>query len=208
MINTTGYVEPQTNFLPFDVVVVFGASFREKDGETILGILGKLRMMAAAELMKQGTCLNLILTGGHTKGIEKPSEAEVMLNFLEKKYGRAFSSDNIYLEDKAKDTSTNIDNVIKFLKMKKWKRVGLLSNKFHLKRIELLASAFRLDAQILSAEKILLQLGDGQLSKEIRDYYQLPKIMPIYALELIYTSLLIIDKKGKIGKFLSRLIRN
>lgn len=191
----------------FDAVVVLGSSFVKKDGQYNLGFAGRLRIMAAAELLKQKKCSNLVLSGGKTKGERELSEAKVMLNFLEEKYRGKIDSKKVFLEEEAKDTSANINNSIKLCTDMGWKKIAFLSNEFHCKRVNLLIMGYGLKVQFISAEAILRQFGDKHLIKQIENYYKSPDVMLIKALEVLFCWSLFFDKKGRIGNFTAQVFR-
>lgn len=191
----------------FDAVIVLGSSFVKKDGRYNLGFAGKLRIMAAAELLKRGKCSNFVLSGGKTKGKSKPSEAKVSLDFLKKECRGKIDLKKVFLEEEAKDTSTNIKNSIKLCKEMGWKKIAFLSNEFHRKRVNLLIKGYGLNAQFISAESILRQFGDKHLIEKIKNYYESPDVKLIKALEALFCLLLFFDKKGKVGNFASQIFR-
>ncbi|MFZ5366194.1 MAG: YdcF family protein [Patescibacteria group bacterium] len=191
----------------FDVVIVLGSSFVNKDGQYNLGFLGKVRALAASELLKRKISLNLVLTGGKTKGKHEPSEAAVMFRFLKKENLGKSNLKNVFLEKKAKETSDNIKNSIKLCEKNRWNKVAFLSNEFHRRRVEWLIKSYRLRAQFVSAEAILRQFGDKDLIKKIEDYDRLLKVKLIKALEVFFCLLLFFDKRGEIGKFTARIFR-
>lgn len=152
----------------------------QKTGWFALKAMGRQNALAAGHALYKGITKQVIFTGGRTMApwvrenlnrerLEAwPSEAALMKQIVithygdmfEKKYGTLID-DVVKVEEAARNTLENFSFVINkypFL-IEKDIRVGYLSAKHHLRRIQLLAKVFSLDCeednQLLAAHELL-----------------------------------------------------
>jgi vancomycin permeability regulator SanA len=143
----------------------------------------------------------ILFCGGKTK--EKDTEAEIMKKVLINSFPKV-RINQIYLEDKSTDTTSNIENAKKLITEKGLQKIAILTCNYHLERAIKLASPLGIKAEKLSAENLL----DKKYQKELEEYYQTSDMQNIIKLEKILNKLSLIDKKGVITKFVSKIIYN
>lgn len=118
--------------------------------------IGKLRASAGFHLYRQGLVKKVIFTGGENLGANHPSVARMMAEYANIKY--KLPKEVISLDEKAMDTVAAIEKLIVLKRVYHWKKIGILSSDFHLKRIKLAAKLLKLPIVLFSAEKILLKI--------------------------------------------------
>lgn len=171
--NETIYKNDLEVNIHFDAIIVHGAGIKQrKNGSFHPGFFGKMRTIAGAEAYRIGLADNLIFTGGKTMGKDNPSEAESMnyltTNFYKKDPKTTTSSNEpskfssiptnvIYLEEESKDTSDNLLKIIKLCQEKGWRKIGYITNEFHIPRTMQLAKNLGLELVPISAENILIK---------------------------------------------------
>lgn len=119
----------------FDVAVILGAGTRpdSEGGMTKLSVDSKLRTISAGILATQGKVGELILTGGKTAGPDNPSEAELMKQYLLKKFPN-LDSFPVIIEDSSFDTVENAKLVTEMLGENYQGSVLLITNDYHMLR--------------------------------------------------------------------------
>jgi uncharacterized SAM-binding protein YcdF (DUF218 family) len=139
--------------LSFLGVVVWGARdlAREADAIVVLGAAQyagrpspvlKARLDHAVDLWKRGIASKLILTGGRGTG-DTTSEAEVGKRYVIK----AGVADNaILLENQGRTTSASIAATAKIMKTQNLDRAVLVSDPFHMLRLQILAKQFGVES--------------------------------------------------------------
>jgi uncharacterized SAM-binding protein YcdF (DUF218 family) len=139
--------------LSFLGVVVWGARdlAREADAIVVLGAAQyagrpspvlKARLDHAVDLWKRGIASKLILTGGRGTG-DTTSEAEVGKRYVIK----AGVADNaILLENQGRTTSASIAATAKIMKTQNLERAVLVSDPFHMLRLQILAKQFGVES--------------------------------------------------------------
>jgi hypothetical protein len=108
-------------------------SFASSDNFGMLG--GKARVIAAAEVGKYFSHTKIVATS-HSLNPERskePTLAQVMANELEH-YG--IPENQIVLEEKSTSTLTTIVEMIKLAKENNWVHLGIISNDYHLPRVQ------------------------------------------------------------------------
>ena len=121
----------------YDVAVIFGGSLGP---QKILQDFVKKRGEKGIELHKQGEISNLIMSGASSFFVKKnlkTHEAEAMSEYA---VSRGIKKENIFLEEKSRDTIGNIYFSGKIIKKNKWKRIVCVTSCFHFKRAEYLFS--------------------------------------------------------------------
>lgn len=121
----------------FDALVVLGKNIgigwtREKIRKTphFLSDRSELSVFAAGFLYKTGNFNKIIFSGGKTAGVDFPSEARAMKDFLLKEFPE-ISEDKIILEENSFDTIENATEVKKILNESEINQaMGLTTNEF------------------------------------------------------------------------------
>ncbi len=108
-------------------------SFATSDSFGMLG--GKARVVAAAEVGKYLPNVKIVTTSRSMdpERSEEPTHAQVMAIEL-KHYG--IPQDQIMLEEESTTTLTEIVEMIKLSRRNDWKHVGIISNAYHLPRVQ------------------------------------------------------------------------
>lgn len=121
-----------------DCIIVLGCSVYGTTPSPFL----KYRLDHAIELFKDGYSRTIIVSGGRGRG-EDISEAQAMKKYLE---GKGIDSANIKEEDKSVTTMENIKNSREIMKNNELKTALIVTNKYHLKRAELIANHYKVMA--------------------------------------------------------------
>ncbi len=147
----------------FEAVILGSGIIRNKNGYEPCPN-GKLRARAGAYLFLQGKASRLIFTGGKVLGVKHPSVASVMIEYIKRKFD--IPEKAVSLEEDAMDTVHEIERIGE---LKKGTRDFLvISNKFHLPRIRLIAKRLKISLEILACEDILLQIPNEK--KEAKEF--------------------------------------
>ncbi|SHE42278.1 YdcF family protein [Clostridium fallax] len=120
-----------------DAIIILGCRV---NGETPSKFLVD-RTMEGVKLYKEGYAPYIIVSGGQGDK-ENISEAECMKRILVKE---DIPEDKIILEDNSKNTNENIKNSSKIMKNEGFKSAILVSNRFHLGRVKMLANRYKID---------------------------------------------------------------
>lgn len=156
----------------YQFLIVFGFGYRPRtraqveadpDGKHDRGwhltVGTKARILAAGELWRSGQIHKVILSEGTAKGAEK-SGGEYMARYLKAKYPE-IPDEDILREDQASNTIENFAgalNQIDNFALSSGHPVGkiaLLSNRFHIVRIQKIAERFNVEADPFTAEAVL-----------------------------------------------------
>jgi uncharacterized SAM-binding protein YcdF (DUF218 family) len=153
---------PETQQPLFDVVVVLGGNIRKtKSGRWVTtsytegkekAIGAHARMIAAAQLYKEGKAKKFIVSTGQSVLIEgeseidksSPTEAEIMKKEMVR---LGIPDEDIILEDKSDSTLANTKESAKIIRAMDFKRIGLLTSFWHLERAMVMFEAQRLDIE-------------------------------------------------------------
>lgn len=155
--------EPYINMLSyegdqFDALIVFGygpVAPSGIPGSGKLPLYGRINALAAGLLYKSCNIGILIPTGGKTGGIDKPSEADLIAQYLKSRFG--ISESVFILEDQATNTILNVVNVANIVDKLLYqnKRLAFLAMGFHIQRIQEICSLIGLQGFYFSAETIV-----------------------------------------------------
>lgn len=147
---------------PTDAVLVFGK--RMPDGRPDRDLEHRLSRTMQLLARSDVNTPALYLLGGRTGGPE--SEAAQMLAVL-KARGLALTDEPI-LEDQSQDTLQNLRHARELLRANAHKHVLLVSNRYHLARVSLLARNLGLHHQVIAAETdaSLTTVGAANLLRE------------------------------------------
>jgi hypothetical protein len=111
-----------------------------------------LRLLAAGVLAKQNSdCVICFLGGGKLK---PTAGSQTMCEFWKKQYPRL--PNTLTVLDNANNTAGILKEVARSAKRESSTEIILVSNTYHKKRISLLAAKYLPSAEIISAEKVLL----------------------------------------------------
>lgn len=132
---------------PPDVMVVLGAHVRQDGPSPVL----EDRLETAADYLLQNPELPVVVTGG--QGSNEPmSEAQCMYDYLT---ARGVDAELVWREDRSTSTLENLRYTGELLKERGYDLAAVhlvvVSNGFHLRRVELLAGRLGLDAGVLAA---------------------------------------------------------
>lgn len=100
------------------------------------------RTMEGAKLYKEGYAKSIIVSGGQGNK-EDISEAECMKRILIKE---GIPENKIILEDNSRNTNQNLKYSFNIMKKEGFKSAILVSNRFHLGRIKMLAKRYKIDS--------------------------------------------------------------
>jgi uncharacterized SAM-binding protein YcdF (DUF218 family) len=123
---------------PADAIVVLGAAQYAGRPSPVL----KARLDHAIELWKRGLAKRLVLTGGRGVG-DTISEAAVGRRYV-MKAGVADSS--ILLENEGRTTEASVEAVAVIMEEKKLERAILVSDPFHMLRLQILAKRYGVES--------------------------------------------------------------
>jgi uncharacterized SAM-binding protein YcdF (DUF218 family) len=160
---------------------------------------GGMRVLASTELYLNKEARLFIFSGGKSPravakyGDDIPSDSEVYtekfrsgLEGLKKRsdYAEKFKDleePDTLLEDKSSNTQTNIREVLRLIYKSKWQQVAILTNDYHLPRVQALYEQalrdhpeIKIQMTFLSAEKILKKYQPGKYDKVIENAYKSP----------------------------------
>ena len=138
------------------LIVVLGATSTNEQKPTPSLLRRTLSGCALAKEMGGAT---LLFTGGCTNSTHDVSEAEVMQAIA---YEKDIPKDCILLEKKAKNTLENGVFSLPIIQSKDWKRIIVVSDRFHLWRARLVFASFGVKASYKVA-KIGPKAKSGQL---------------------------------------------
>ena len=175
---------------PYDVLIVPG-SVREKERE--------FRAIAAGYALNKKLTTNLLLSGGKTS---LQTEAQSILKIIKSSFPK-IATKNIYLEENSLDTSTNIINSIKIINKFHWKKIGILTNNYHLERTNKLAKNYGIKTEKISADDLLIEFNSNYKNL-LKNYYLTTDMRSVFIYENLLNKLLIIDHNAKIPQRISQ----
>lgn len=145
-----------------------GGIWRTKDGDNRSGGAGateSFRIPAAAVLAQEDPRAVIVLQGGLAQGL-RPSLASVMSQELS---ALGVSAESLVLEERSQTTYQQLVELQSLAKRERPAQVWILSNEWHLPRIEAmlenipaLAALQALRPHLVSAEEVLLRTGSAQ----------------------------------------------
>lgn len=193
---------------PYNTVIVLGGGWKKGFEGEKLGMDSKIRALAAGKMFEEGLVTQIILAGGKTAGEDKSSlsESEGMQEYLLRKFPE-ISTDSILLEEESKDTSGNAENTLKI--MEKYKIEGpvvLLTSEEHIKRAVKIFHNYGLDVKEgIPAEDQLR----GRSTRHNKFIEKLKKSISLKdkTREVFLRGLLIIDRKGRIPRYIAKKTR-
>ena len=152
----------------------------------------KLRLLAGAELVKENSEATVLLIGGN--GLEI-SGAEMMKNFWVKNFPKI--KNDFFVLNSSNNTFDNLREVKNFLKENKIHFLGIniISSAYHVKRLQKIINNINLQAEVLSAEGILI--SKNIQTEEIKKYLNSTIYKRKIFLENIFQFYLFLDSKQK-----------
>ena len=108
----------------------------------------RLRLLKAAELMRQGSDRRLLLLGG-AAGVDQVSESAAGETFL---HAQGIAQQAISREEQSQNTLENLRHARDLLLDLSDKPVALISNRYHLARIATMAQSLGISHQLCAAE--------------------------------------------------------
>lgn len=178
----TTSLSPEKPIHEFGAVIVLAGAYRKgrrgfefptvliESPEKVFG--GKMRLLAAVELLKQKKTPVIILTGGKGLGPNEISNAEAQSKYAQERLG--VSGDHILI---AEETQYNTKGQASFLKAYLESRgipiekAIVITSAYHMPRAMRFFRQSGLNIRFLPAEKILWQRG-AHYQKLIRDLYR------------------------------------
>ncbi len=141
----------------FNIAVILGGSWEpRKEGERLeLSVNSKLRTLAGGVLASEGKVSEIIFTGGKTAGVENPSEAQAMADFLKLNFPNLKVP--VELDSESFDTIENAKFVKKIVDKVDLAKVLVVTNDFHLARTLAIFDHVGMSVDAISAESILLK---------------------------------------------------
>jgi uncharacterized SAM-binding protein YcdF (DUF218 family) len=121
-----------------DCIIILGCSVYGTNPSPFL----QSRLMEGINLFKQGYADHIIVSGGKGPG-EDISEAEAMKKYI---ISKGLKEENVIIEDKSRTTMENLTFSKEKMKEKNFNSAIVVSNKYHLKRVSLMAKKLKIDA--------------------------------------------------------------
>lgn len=204
----------------YDVVVVLGAGLEEKNGRVSPSLASKINAIAGYHALSRGVTNILVFSGGQTKGLNYPGEAETMWEFVERKYKkqrtdskfRQLPGSRAIFENESWDTSTNLIQLKKLVETHGWRKVLILANDYHVSRVRHLAFNLGLESMpnlqlaIMPAEP-LTWFRDPRHYQVTKGFYSSGTMKGIKRKERLLNALLKLDPQARIPRTISRLTR-
>lgn len=152
------HISEREKTYPLDAIVVLGSGIVKSKRAKFSyapSTDGRLRAAAGAYLYLRGETPKLILTGGRILGAEHPSVAQVMAEFIMRKF--KIPENVISIREEPMDTVQEIEEASR-LRNKELKAIAVLSNRYHLERISLIADKLKIPLAAIAAEDILSEI--------------------------------------------------
>jgi uncharacterized SAM-binding protein YcdF (DUF218 family) len=153
-----------------DCIIVLGCSVYGTNPSPFL----QSRLMQGINLFKQGYAEHIIVSGGMGPG-EDISEAEAMKKYI---LSKGLKEEDIIMEDRSKTTMENLSFSKEKMKERNFNSAIIVSNKYHLKRISLMAKKLGLNGSYSGV--FLKQYKSFEVKGFIRE---VPAIIKYYILK-------------------------
>lgn len=191
----------------FSTVIVLGKMPEEReDGSGIkLTEEGKRRLFAASILYRTGLTRRIAVSGGFTHGSERPSEAQLMRDFLVERC--SVPEADIILEEESRTTLENIERTMALLPQNAG-TIAIISNAAHLKRVEVLLRRANVTAETASTESILRESGSPTVEGYMRQHQRSLPYRLNQLKETISRAILIVDRNDSLHALNARLRRS
>lgn len=187
---------------PVDAIAILGAGVERKNGKYVPGFDGKMRVMTAAEVYRKGAAPIVVFMGGK-EGENYPSGAEVMHRLADRKYQQesgAFSKiprEAVVFEEKSEHTDSEMEELAKLAKIRGWKRVGIVTNRYHMEGAITLARNFGVNAVPIFAEDLLIK-RDRRFARVIKNCEESDEMKNKKRRERFRSLILIFDPQARI----------
>lgn len=191
---------------PYDAVIVLSGGvrkegtgyaptrFEDRDHFGMLG--GEVRIAAAAALYEQQESKNFVFTTGVSEkdkelhGADVPAQSQVYSEAFNKEVGRLVGSQGkqdqplekpeAFIDDESTTTLGNVEEALKLIEQNGWKKVAVVTSKYHKKRSKALfemmtrESDIKVKLSFKSAEDIVQEAYPGRYDAEIEAAYNSP----------------------------------
>ncbi len=189
---------------PIEALIVLGSGF---DKPPRLSLESHMRARAAAELIKQGAVSKVILSGGHTAGMDQPSEAQGMFDLIKRYLGREGTVEpEFILEEQSIDTGQNAAKVQELLERMNIEHAIILTSASHVQRARQLFTNYGVSAEGISAEEQLRSVSERH-GRFIDRYLGSWRQHQAQATEAVLRGLMIVDRKGQLVGQIAKKIR-
>jgi uncharacterized SAM-binding protein YcdF (DUF218 family) len=184
------------------VLVVLGKNWREKG--TRLSVESRMNALAAAELSRRLDVEAVILSGGRTAGPEHPSEAALMLTYLQR-HGPIPT--RIVLEEQSIDTFDNAEHVRAILADRLHCAIYLATVDAHLPAAVTSFEANGLRPTAVYPSELLLLSRSPHHAAFVRRYRRSGRAILDRVRERIRMLILRFDRRGRSLRFLTKHLR-
>lgn len=181
-------------------------TFSSESGLPQLDLAGKIRALAAGEILSRGEAPKLIISGGKFCGEENPSLASETWKYIHAKYPEIPES-LVILEEKAVDTSSNAQNTADVMKENGIGKILLLSSGFHLKRVKDYFSEAGIKVTDIRAAEEEVVKRSSRHQKLIEKYQKSFGLKIEQAKEIVLSGIAKIDKKGNLIRDIAARLR-
>lgn len=193
---------------PLKVLIALGKNWGSRN-PLILSLESQLTAYAAGLLWQKHGLDYIIFTGGQTAGKDNPSEAKAMKDFT-KMYFPNIPDERIIIEGEAVDTADNAVKVINIFKNRDWFNKStnyLLTVGPHIKRAQRFFNNFGLNIfNTIYSDSVALEYSET-LKKQVHEWYYSPRYKKLVTEETILRLIQRFDRKGKILRKVTHLIR-
>lgn len=188
--------------LPRDIDAIYVLASGEPTDEK-LSMDAKIRSLAALELLKRNKGAKIYFVGGKTEQEKQKAVSERMADYFLKRAAEVGSlsdeGDGVQVEilNKSNNTAGNIEEIIDTLEPAK--RSVVLSNEYHLNRINEIMKHYNLGSEVFSAEEALRKRSrhHNKFVERYEDSWEYLKKEATDKLMLLYVKL---DPEQKIVK--------
>lgn len=200
----TGPEIEETKEIPsqYEVGVLLGEQFKDLGTANALTVDAKIRTLAAGMLAENGKIGELVISGGRIAGLDKPSIAAGMKEYLLKKFP-TLSGFPITLEEDSIDTSENAEYVAEILAQKEARNAVLITSFSHMRRAEKLFREYGIDVYDMAAEYELAGRSHHHkkfIEKYLGSGYEIKKEL----VEAMIRSLMVVDRSHALIRSIAR----
>lgn len=197
--------------LSSNVAIVLGSGWRkpQPEGRTSpeLSTESRIRLLAAGLLAQNGKVGEILITGGHTLGEDAPSEAEAIKDYLLTRFpDLAEKGVQVTTEDISLETTVSADNAIEYLNSKGVNEAFLITSSTHMLRSEKIFQDRGFKIHPLAAEFKAAQ-ASRRHAEFIDRYLGSTHNLKNNMLELIFNSVMLIDRQGRLPKLIASKTR-
>lgn len=201
----------------YDVLFVMGKNWRKyppknaknsKNFKLTLSIESKMSALAAGEIYMSGIADKIVFLSGKSAGKNWPSEGEIMKKFMKKRYP-LIPDEVIFIKENSVDTASDVYNGVMYAHRTNLKNNAVLTISYHLPRCLKLFQNYWLTTRIhgLISEKEI-KTRSRHYTTFVKKYSESRRIKIEQIKEAILKIIFLLDKKGKILRFITQKIRN